>query len=91
MNWQRGLIRLSLVLTVLWGIACVYYALVESMEVVNRFYSPSERLSNPNMSVIRSEMRQGYLIASGFWWAAGAAIWWATLYTGFWIARGFRR
>ena len=33
----------------------------------------------------------GYLQLAAIYWAGAAALWWACLYTGFWIASGFRR
>ena len=85
MNWRSGLIRFSIVLTVLWAVASAYIA-------GSLLSGPMMAFAlDPDWSEIYAETRWSYMGLAAIYWAGGAAIWWAFLYTGFWIAKGFRR
>lgn len=85
MNWRRGLTRLSIVLTVLWGVASFSIAMGELNEAMKAFGG------DPAFRKIYAETRTEFLGFALFLWVAGAAIWWTALFAGFWIANGFRK
>jgi len=86
MNWRSGLIRFSIVLTVLWAVASFLIAGHQG-GVLFEGYSMNTLV----WSVVHEEAMQAHLKVAAIYWAGGAALWWAFLYTGFWIAKGFRR
>ena len=84
MNWRRGLIRFSIVLTVLWALACLYLSMSYFAPIIakaQQWGATSQEISSYNWSIAE------FAVVG---WLVGAALWWAFLYIGFWIARGFR-
>jgi len=85
MNWRQWLIRLSIVLTVLWGVASFFIGgnqLSDAMKIYSAMDS--------DWDSIYSQLRQSYALLAAIYWVGGAAIWWALLYVGFWVASGFK-
>lgn len=85
MNWRSGLIRFSIVLTVLWTVASFYLMAGELSKVMMPF------AFDPNYNEIYAGAWWAYVVVGFMYWAGGAALWWSFLYTGFWIAKRLRR
>ncbi len=81
MNVKRGLIRFSIVLTVLWAVASFLIASDQLWDAMIIY-----PINDPDWNSIYSQLRQAYLLTAVVYWVAGVALWWAALYTGFWIA-----
>ena len=84
MRWKRGLIRLSIVLTVLWAFASLYISLEQFTEEMKPYWGTD------NWKEWHRTLMQIHLTFAFVYWIVGAALWWVFLYIGFWIARGFR-
>jgi uncharacterized membrane protein len=85
MNWRKGLIRVSIVLTVIW--------VAVSLLIANQHFNTNWLMwagDSPAQEGIyeqlRTNMRDEFLLLA----IGGSVIWWIILYTMFWVVDGFR-
>jgi len=82
---RKGLKRLSVVFSVLWLIASIFMSMYMFSELMEGRWEAS------NIDVLVAAHRMAAITGAIIFWLTGTAVWWALMYTGSWIARGFEK
>jgi hypothetical protein len=68
MHWRRGLIRLSIALTVLWAFACLYISFQRFNEVMKPYWGTAD------WEEMAHSLSLFHLAEAALFWATGTAI-----------------